>query len=207
MRDALLKQVHAVVLVGRLHLAVHDHRHVLRRRERLRNTGITVLKVFIIHFFGFLDQRIDDVDLTAFLNLVADETEHLQPVRIAVVQRPDRLAARRQFVDHRHVQVAVQRHRQRTRDRRSGHYQHVRRPAVFVPQPRPLLDAETVLLVDHHEPEVFELHRILDQRMGPDQNMHVAGKQVFGQRRPLRVDPVSNSTRTPSPSSIRDSVA
>ena len=185
-RDAAFEQVHAVLLVGGLHLAVHDDGHVLRRRKCLYDAGIAVLQVLIVHFFGLLDQRVDDVDLPSPLDLVADESEYPEPVRIAVMNGFHRLAARRQLVDHRHVQIAVERHRQRSRNRGGGHHEHMgSRLRILAPQPCPLLDAETVLLVDHDEAEITETDSVLDQRMRSDQYVDLAREQAFGEFRAL----------------------
>ena len=84
----------------------------------------------------------------------------------------DRLAARRQFIDDRHVKVTVDRHCQRARNRRGGHHQHMGRcRAVLAPQAGALSDTEAVLLVDDGEAQVVELHGILNQGMGADKDL------------------------------------
>jgi len=77
------------------------------------------------------------------------------------VHRLHRLAAGRQLIDHADVQVAIERHGQRARDGRGGHHQHVRRHRCLGLHPRALRHAEAVLLIDHHQPQPFEHHRIL----------------------------------------------
>ena len=69
-------------------------------------------------------------------------------------------SARRQLVEHRHVEVAVDGHRRGARDRGGRHHQHVGDGAVGAlrAQRRPLLDAEAVLLVDHHDAERRKRH-------------------------------------------------
>ena len=97
------------------------------------------------------------------------------------MERFDRTASRGQFVDHRHVEVAVHGHGQRAGDRRGGHHEDVGRLFVLGPEPRALLHAEAVLFVDDDESQVGEPHAVLDQRMGADQDVHLArGKIGFG---------------------------
>ena len=62
---------------------------------------------------------------------------------------------RRRLRDLGHGEVAVDGERERPRDRRRRHVQHVRRAPLG--QRRPLLDAEAVLLVDDRDREVGEL--------------------------------------------------
>ena len=57
--------------------------------------------------------------------------------------------------------------RERARDRRRGHHQHVRRDALLH-QAEPLQHAEAMLLVDDGEAQVLELHVLLDQRVRAD---------------------------------------
>ena len=89
------------------------------------------------------------------------------------------LAAGGQLGQRRDLQVAEYGHRDGTGDRRRGHDQHVRAAvAGLVAQGVPLLDAEPVLLVDHHQAEVGELHLLLQQRMGADHDPGAAGRGV-----------------------------
>ena len=81
--------------------------------------------------------------------------------------RDDLPAAGRQFVDHRYVEIAVERHRQRARNRRRGHHEHIRRDALLH-QLESLHHAEAMLLVDDDEAEFGELDVFLDQRMRAD---------------------------------------
>ena len=69
-------------------------------------------------------------------------------------------------------EVAVHRQRERPRDRRRGHVEHVRAPALG--ERRALLDAEAVLLVDDRDREVGELDLALDQRVRADCDPDVA---------------------------------
>ena len=52
-----------------------------------------------------------------------------------------------------------------------------RLPAALAAQRVPLLDAEPVLLVDHHQAEVGELDLLLEQRVGADHDPGVAGER------------------------------
>ena len=55
----------------------------------------------------------------------------------------------------------------------AGHHEYVRRPALL-PQLRPLLDAEAVLLVDHRQRQPVELDVTLDERVRADGDIDLA---------------------------------
>ena len=109
--------------------------------------------------------------------------------------RRHRLAPRRQFVDHRDVEVGIERHRQRARDRRRAHHQLVRQqPVGTLAQREPLGDAEAVLLVDDGKRHPLEDDRLLDQRMGADQEVDLSGRHrlahlLLGARRQRAGEP------------------
>ena len=138
----------------------------LARRQPL----VGLLRRGDLQLLALLDERADDVRLAARRHLARTRRP-----RLGLEQRSgrpaghDRRAARRQLVEHADVEIAVHRHRRRARDRRRRHHQHVghRRPGL-VAQRRPLLDAEAVLLVDHHDAEAVELDALLDQRVRAD---------------------------------------
>ena len=81
--------------------------------------------------------------------------------------------------EDRHVEVAVDGHRRGPRDRRGGHDEHVRHrsPTRLVLEGGPLLHAEAVLLVDHDHAEAVELDRLLDEGVGADEHVDLAGRQ------------------------------
>ena len=64
--------------------------------------------------------------------------------------RYDLFPAGRKFVDHGNIEIAVERHGERARNRRCGHDQHVRRHALLH-QLKPLHHTETMLLVDDYK--------------------------------------------------------
>ena len=75
----------------------------------------------------------------------------------------------------RHVEVGVQDLAERPRDRRRGHQQHVRRAAAGLRLERAaLVHPEPVLLVDDDEAEVRERDRVLDERVGADDDARLA---------------------------------
>ena len=110
-------------------------------------------------------------------------------------------AARRQLVEHRHVEVAVDGHGRGARDRRGRHHQHVGHglARALVPQRGPLLDAEAVLLVDHDHAERPELDALLDERVGADGQVDLArrpDRPGCRRRSAAVVRLVSSSTRS-----------
>ena len=138
---ALLELAHRLLLVGGFHLAVADGRDVLRRREVARDGLVAVREVLVVHRLRLLDERVDHVDLPSAGDLLAHEAEQAQPRRVGVADRAYGPAAGGSFVDHRHVEVAVEGHGQRAGDGCGGHHQDVGRPRVLGPEARPLLDA------------------------------------------------------------------
>ena len=95
----------------------------------------------------------------------------------------DRLAVGGRRRDLRDGEVAVDRQRERPRDRRRRHVEDVRAPALG--ERRPLLDAEAVLLVDDGDGEVAEVDLALDQRMRADGDADVAGGDQLVDGAPL----------------------
>ena len=90
----------------------------------------------------------------------------------------DRRTPGGQLGQRRGVQVAVDGHGHRPRDRRRRHDQHVR-PVVrgLGAQRVALLHAEPVLLVDDHQAQVGELNLLFEQGMGADHDPGVAGER------------------------------
>ena len=110
--------------------------------------------------------------------------DHLRLHRAAIHRR------RRQRAD---IAQAQQAHVQRPRDRRGGHRQYVHRLAQLL-EPLLLLDAEPLLLVDHHQPQVLEEHVLAEDPVRADQDvdlpLHAARWTIsrcsFGWRKRLR---------------------
>ena len=79
-----------------------------------------------------------------------------------------------QLIDFGDIEVAVLRHGQSTWNRCGSHHQGMGRNLGFLVEFRPLLHAETVLLVDDGQAQVLEHHLALDQRVGADHDLHGA---------------------------------
>ena len=75
--------------------------------------------------------------------------------------------------DHRKIAHARERHLQRARDRRGGEGEHMHVRAHFL-QPLLVGNPEALLLVDHQQAEIAELHRFRQQSMGADHDIHRA---------------------------------
>ena len=100
----------------------------------------------------------------------------------------DRPPAGGEVAQHGDVEVAVGRQRERARDRRRGHVQHVRGEAVrrLAVERAALVDAEAVLLVDDRDREPVEGDAALDQRVGADQQLQLARRELAQQVRAAR---------------------
>ena len=132
-----------------------------------------------------LDQRADDVRLTTVAKMPRQPLVRLGAAVVGDPRGDDRLAVRGRRRDLGDREVAVDRERERARDRRRGHVEDVR--AAPLGERRALLDAEAVLLVDDGDGEVAEADLLLDQRVRADGDLHVArGDQLADVRVLLR---------------------
>src|SRR5215470_6564112 len=163
---------HYAFFLGGLHLSVQQA-DVEFREDLLAQVLVHLGRVPQIELFGLLDDRIDDVNLAALFDLVADELVNLLAPVFAAHVRRNRRAPRRHLVDDRDFEVAVNGHRQAARDRRGRHYQDVRVDAA-PSKLGALQHAEAMLLVDYGEAELSELHRVLNQRVRSDDQVDVA---------------------------------
>ena len=158
---------------------VDDAHSVVGQRETPDDALVAIHQVLEFQRFTLLNERIDDVDLAAEREFVLEEAEHRIPRGVGAVDGSDRLAARGEFIEQADVEVAVGRHGQGARNGGSGHDEHVGRRGGFGPQLRPLLDSEPVLLVDDGQAELAENHARLDQRMGPDRDADLPGRDAL----------------------------
>ena len=125
---------------------------------------------------AFLHQRADDIGLPPGLQFLTDKG--VQAAALAFRHQPglDRLTARGQFIDHTHIQIAEQTQRQRTRNRRGGHDQQVRRApggriAAFFQKGRALGHAEAMLLVRNAQAQMLKTHAAADQGVSADHRL------------------------------------
>ena len=118
------------------------------------------------------------------------------PVRTAVRIVP---APRRPLPEGGDVEVAVERERERARDRRGGEQQDIGCRAL-ADQRRPLLDAEAVLLVDHDEAEPVERDALLHQRVGAHHQPRLARGETPADRLP---SPPPSAGRAAAPAGAR----
>jgi hypothetical protein len=161
-----------------LEAAVHQAHAQLGERLDQRREG--VLRGLQLQRLGLLDQRAHPVGLAALQTGRAHARDDLVTTHVGDQAGADRRAPGRQLVEHRHVEIGVVGHRQRARDRRRRHHQHVRPPPALalLAQRQALAHAEAVLLVDHHERQPRQRHRVLDERMGADREQHLAARQA-----------------------------
>ncbi len=131
-----------------------------------------------IDFLRFIDQRIDDIRLTAVTQLVPQDLVGAAALRLREQPGPHRFAARRHRINGRDVQIPVHRHRQRARDRRGRQHEHIR-SIPLVDERLTLEHAEFVLLINHRQPEFRECHPFLDQCVGADRNVGRSARQLL----------------------------
>jgi hypothetical protein len=102
------------------------------------------------------------------------------------------------------VQVSIERHCQRTWNRRRGHHQKVGRVALGA-ELGPLQDAETMLLVDHDQTQRPKSYALLDERVRTDDQADLTRGDGFQkivsltllERRGQKSDPIPGSTQNP----------
>ena len=118
-----------------------------------------------LELLGALDQRADDERLAALAQPLADELVGARPLLLPHRPGLHGLPAGRQLAKRGRVEVAVGGERERPRDRRGRHVQHVRgarRAAELGPlrrERRALADPEAVLLVDDGDRQPREARR------------------------------------------------
>ena len=166
------ESTHRFFFLSGLHAAVHSSH--FPRRKGFANRLVAFLQSQEIQFFIVVYQRIDEINLPSFLQFRANAVKELAALPRAIVPRLNRFASGWQLIDDTHVQITVNRHRQGAGYGRCGHYQHMWRTRVLVPQRRPLLHTETVLFVNHAKPQVVKDHAGFDERMRPDEHLHFA---------------------------------
>ena len=106
---------------------------------------------------------------------------HPLPLRVHADRRPHLATPGRPLAQCRHIQVAIERECERTRDRRRGEEQDVGRRALG-DEGGALLHAEPVLLVDHHQAELPERDRLLQQRMRAENDACRTGRDALARR-------------------------
>lgn len=89
------------------------------------------------------------------------------------------------LVNDRNIQIAIQRHRQCTRNRRGGHHQHMGRLYIFRPEAGTLRHSEAVLFVNNDQSQRREVHRVFNDRVRTYQDLHVSCQQSGQDRFPL----------------------
>ncbi len=157
--------LHRCLADGRWLLAVDQAHPDLRKRRgqalglrlgRRRGQGVAL---------G--DERHDDEDLAAGLDLVGEEGLDLGQGRAVADLGPDGLPSRRRHAQGADRQVAVHGQGQRPGDGRGGQGQHVRLQVTGLGlQGGSLGHAESMLLVHDRQPEPLEGHAFADHGMG-----------------------------------------
>src|SRR5580704_10449178 len=110
-----------------------------------------------------LDDGIEDIRLPPAFDFAAQKFPNGAQLVCGFPARFDWRAARRHFVNHGKIEIAVERERKGARNGSGGHYQHVGRRNALFDESLALQYAEAVLLVHNHKSKTLELHRVFDQ--------------------------------------------
>ena len=79
-------------------------------RKGLLQRLITFLQILQVHLLTLLDEREDDVNLSAQLYLATDALVETRQLVVELMQGSYGLSARRQLVYYAHIQVAINGH-------------------------------------------------------------------------------------------------
>ena len=115
----------------------------------------------------------DPESALAAFQRAADGFDDLVDPRIGNGARFYRFAARRFLVEDRDIEIAVHGLRERARDRRGAHHQHVRAVGL-ADEAHAVGDAEPVLLVDDDQAEIAEGYSVLKKRVGARHDLYGA---------------------------------
>ncbi len=155
-------------------LTVNHGGLVLRTREVALNHLEPVLKVAEVELGIVVDEGVDEINLASGIDLLLEEAEDERTAGLGSVVGAHGMPSRGQLVDDGAVEVAVEGHGEGTRNGSGGHHEDVGWGRGLAPQFGALFHAEAVLLVDDHECEVFEMHVVLDEGVGADENVDFA---------------------------------
>ena len=128
-----------------------------------------------------IDQRTHHICLTTGCHLGADVVPHGRLLHFTGSPfGDDGSSSRGQLVEDADVEVAVDGHGSGAWNWRCGHDQHV---GFFVAlrlgfEHRSLFDTESVLLVDDDHAQVKEVHRLLDESVGADEDVDLARQRL-----------------------------
>jgi hypothetical protein len=159
--------VHPLDLLSRRHASVEKfHAQVGedRRAEAVVLRGCAARPELV----GFLDERADDERLAPLAHLGPHELVGGVALLGWDDTRLDRMPSGRHLAQLAEVHVTIERVRKRARDRGRRHREVVGHRSRCLAQALALSNAETMLLVDHDEPEIDHGHAVLDERVGPD---------------------------------------
>ena len=168
---ALAELFHDIVFLSRAHFSMQERSSIAVEVALCRIFGIALdcEKVAL----AVLNHRAHHISLSALVKSLAHETEgsvaQLSRNRIGV----DRFPSVRQLSDHGNIKVAVDHKRESAWDRCRGHDKLVRRSSLFSKR-RPLVNAETVLLVCDNKTESLVLNVLLDYGVSADNDIYFA---------------------------------
>ena len=130
------------------------------------------------HFLAFFHQRAHKIGLPPFQQLFMHITQHGVQLAITADEGDYRFTVGRHFIDLTHLQIAIDRHRQRPGYGCGRKIQEVWMSGMSG-QARALLHSEAVLLVHSHKTQPAILHILLDQGMRADDDLTAMFPDLF----------------------------
>ena len=130
---------------------------------------------FRLILFRAFDHWIHHVRLVPHPHLFPHHSPYFAGHIVGNLAGKDGRAARGKFVQHAQIKIPVQRKRKRPGNGGRGHDQDIRFARVgLLHQPEALQNPEPMLLIDHHQSELGEIHPLLDQGMGSNDQLRLA---------------------------------
>ena len=157
------KSLHDHILLFRFHLSMKRSNLYIRRKNIAKLQGI-IQHIFPIHPFALLHHWTDHINLPSLTDLLLHKGISFRPVRSIHHTVLNGESLRRKFIDHRNIQITIYNNRQRPRNRRSTHHQHIRRIS-HSSQRFSLLHTKTMLLIRDHKTQITVHNLLLNQRM------------------------------------------
>ena len=190
---AIAKGGHCGVTVIGFHLAMRQCNLLVG--QGAHKAGMPVLGGGNVDLVRFLDQRTDPVGALAGGQRPPKPGNHLAKPVIRHHPGVDRQAASRLFIEAGMIKIAIGCHRQRARDRRCRHHDHINARA-FLAEDDPLAHAKPVLLVNHGKAKIGKAHILGQQRMRSHNQRNLATGQPGGDLAALTASPTNTNANT-----------
>ncbi len=154
-----------------------QQRRLLHFGNKLRQFFQSFCRRSQIDFFGLFNQRIDNITLPPLGDFVSNHSIRPLGIVFGHVHRSNGRAPWRHFINHRKIQIAVNRHGQRSGNRRRRHDQRVG-PLALCHQLQALQNAKPMLFIDNDQAEIPKLRFVFNQNMRSNDDIDFTRRQA-----------------------------